>query len=277
MKSYLYLVLCLLSIQSQAKVILWDLGGVLFEPDKIGVAFEVGIGGFLSHAFWDMRSPTHIQDVLFYVISLLEQDEKESLEVAGSAHGKPLPSIMCKWQAGTVTGQEIINRARPLIKKLYKYDYFDSKTHRDLIWRCIKTMFNPKVLADNVYPVQAGIKLLRESYSLKNKDGSRKHRQFVFSNWDHISFDLCKKEHSSLFSLFEDIVISGHIKDIKPKKSSFEYLIKTYNLDPRECNLIDDQPDNARAARKCGMTAVLIYNNDYEALRRDLKALGVIK
>ncbi len=276
MKKYLYICALFMSMQAHAKVILWDLGGVLFEPDKIGVAFEVGIGGFLSHAFWDMRSPANIQSVLFDVMHQLDHDPHAPKGVAGSAHGLPLPPIMCKWQAGTVTGQEIIDRARPVLKKLYKYDYFDSKGQKDLIWRCIKTMFNPKILAKNIYPVEAGIKLLQESYRLQNKDGTKKHRQFVFSNWDHISFDIFLKHNRPIFRYFEHIVISGHIKLIKPNKNSFDYLIDTYNLDPKECILIDDQQSNIRAAQRCGMKAVLIHEGDYEALRRDLKRLGVI-
>ena len=168
--------LCSLS-SAHAKVILWDLGGVLFEPDKIGVALDVGITNFLSHAVWDLRSP-NIQAVLFDVLSMLNQDEKERRDLQGSAHGLPLPPIMCKWQAGTVTGQEIINRAQPLIKKLYTYDYFDSKTQMELILKCIQTMFNPALLAKNIYASEEGVQLMKESYRMVDKDGKKMHRQF---------------------------------------------------------------------------------------------------
>ena len=258
----------------QAKVILWDLGGVLFEPDKIGVALDVGITNFISHAFWDLRSP-NIQDVLFDVLNQIDQDEEERVTFAGSSMECPT-SIMCKWQAGTITGQEIINRAQPLIKKLYGYDYFDSKTQMELILRCIKTMFNPTLLAKNIYASEEGVKLMQESYRMVDKNGKKVHRQFVFSNWDHISFDAFHDQNRHIFRYFEEIVISGHIKRIKPNKDAFQYLIETYNLDPRECILIDDQEVNARAARACGMKAILIHERDYEQLRGDLKQCGII-
>ncbi len=258
-----------------AKVILWDLGGVLFEPDKIGVALEVGLENFLSHAIFDFRSP-NIQPVLFDVINHLDQDETQRKDVAGSSHGLCLPPIMCKWQAGTVTGEEIVQQSRPLIKKLYACDYFDSKAQMNLIWRCIKAMFDPVVLARNIHPAEEGIKLLQESYRMKNKDGTKAHRQFVFSNWDQISFDIFKGQHMAVFRYFEEIVISGHIKRIKPNQNAFEYLIETYHLNPQECVLIDDQAVNVRAARKCNMQAVLIHNKDYQQLRSDLRSLGVI-
>jgi putative hydrolase of the HAD superfamily len=259
-----------------AKVILWDLGGVLFEPHKIGVALEVGLENFLYHAILDLRSPTNIQTVLFDVINHLDRDEKQRKDVAGSSHGLALPPIMCKWQAGGITGEEIIARSRPLIKKLHRYDYFDSTIQKNLIKKCIKAMFNPKILARNISPAKEGIKLLQESCRMRNIKGEKAHRQFVFSNWDHLSFDYFKKSHDSIFRYFDKIVISGDIKHIKPNADAFEYLIKTYQLDPRECVLIDDQLVNVRAAQKCGMQAVLIENKDYQQLRNDLKKLGVI-
>jgi putative hydrolase of the HAD superfamily len=259
-----------------AKVVLWDLGGVLFEPDKIGVALEVGITSFLNHAFWDLRSPTTVQSTIFDVLYHLDRDEKERRDVAGSSHGIPLPPIMCKWQAGTITGDEIIERSKPVIKKLFANDYFDSEYQRDLVLSCIKAMFNPETLARNVYPVEAGIALMQASYRMVDNKGNKMHRQFVFSNWDHTSFDICKKVHPAIFRYFEAIVISGHIKRIKPNKDSFEYLIQTYKLNPQDCILIDDQEVNVRAARKYGMQAVLIQNHDYEQLKADLKQLGII-
>ena len=57
-----------------AKVILWDLGGVLFQPDKLGVAQEIGLSHFASYALFDMKNP-NIERVLFDV---LEQMENQS-------------------------------------------------------------------------------------------------------------------------------------------------------------------------------------------------------
>ena len=278
MKKYIYFLVALGSfLTAHAKVLLWDLGGVLFEPDKLGVAQEIGITNFLSHAFWDMSSPTSIQKTLFDILDILEPPRSNNKGVAGSAHGIPLPTIMCRWQAGTITGREIVKKAIPLVKKLYKYDYFESQGHAELIIRCFRKMFDPKVLARNVYSVNEGFKLVYECCNRRNEDGTKMHRQFVFSNWDHISFDYFRKEHKHLFRNFEHIVISGHIKLIKPHADSFEYLLKTYNLNPKECILIDDQDSNARAARKCGMKAIIIRNGDYAAVRQDLVGLGVLK
>lgn len=277
MNKHLYLFLLLSSGSTiHSKVILWDLGGVLFEPDKLGVGQVVGLSYFVSHAFWDLRSP-NIQKKLFDLLDQLEPRRPENARVAGSATGFPLPTIMCRWQEGTITGAEIIKKADKLITFLYTCDYFDSREQMILFRRCIKAMFNPEVLAKNVFPVEEGVSLLAASSQMRDKHGNKLHRQFVFSNWDHISFDTFKKSHGRIFKFFDEIVISGHIKKIKPHANAYEHLLKTYNLDPKECILIDDQEVNAHAARKAGMKAVIIRNRNYEALAQDLKALGVLE
>ncbi len=270
------LLLITLSFTTHAKILLWDLGGVLFEPNKLGVAMEIGLSNFASHAFWDLCSPD-ITTTLFDVLTMMMPNDKRFPLIAGSHSGRHLPPIMSHWQAGTVTGQEIINRSHKLLKNLYKYDYFESKNHMLLISRCIHKMFNAQVLANNIDLAPEGVRLLEESAKMKNNDGTKKHRLFVFSNWDHISFDIFKKKHIRLFNMFEGIVISGHMKRVKPAKDAYDYIIETYNLDPKECVLIDDQSMNTNAARRYGMQAALISNQNYQQLRRDLVRLGVLE
>ena len=270
------LLLITLSLTTQAKVLLWDLGGVLFEPNKIGVAMEIGLSHFVSHAIWDLSSPD-ITTTLFDVLTMMMPQDRRFPLIAGSHSGTHLPPIMSHWQAGTITGQQIINRSHSLLRKLYKYDYFESKGHMRLISRCIHKMFNPQVLANNIDPVWPGIQLLQECAKMKNKDGTKKHRLFVFSNWDHISFDIFKKKHVRIFNMFEEIVISGHIKRVKPSHDMYDYLMETYNIDPHDCVLIDDQSMNTNSARRYGMQAALIRNRDYAQLRKDLVRLNVLK
>lgn len=272
---FFFLVICC-SFTLDSKIILWDLGGVLFEPDKIGVGQAVGLSYFAQHAFWDMRSP-NIQKKLFDLLDQFESKQAENERIAGSATGFSLPSVMCRWQKGTITGNEITKQVTDLISFLYKYDYFDSREHMILFKRCVKAMFDPNILARNVHPIEEGIKLLSASSRMRDKEGKKLHRQFVFSNWDHISFEMFKKRNGRVFKHFEEIVISGHIKHIKPHIDAFNYLIKTYNLNPKECILIDDQEVNVRGARRAGMKAVLIRNSDYHALEQDLRALGVLE
>lgn len=258
-----------------AKVILWDLGGVLFQPDKLGVAQEIGLSHFASYALFDMKNP-NIERVLFDVLEQMEKPERGNREKAGTGDGVALPTIMCHWQAGITTGPEIIKRSHEHLKKLAKIDYFESPRELLLIQKTIQAMFNPKVLARNVRPVQAGFDLVKECGDARNKDGSKKNRNWVFSNWDNLSFDIFYKNNRGLFKPFEEIVISGHVKLIKPRAEIYTYLLETYKLNARDCILIDDQEVNVKGARKAGIKSILIKNGDYDQVRRDLKQLGAL-
>lgn len=269
------LLILMLSTASQAKVLLWDLGGVLFEPSKLGVAMEIGLGRIASHAFWDLSSPD-ISHTVFDVLTMMMPRDPSLPLISGSHSGKLLPPIMSHWQAGTITGRQIINKARVLLPHLHKFDYFESKNHMKVIMQCIRKMFDPQILSDNIYPAWEGIALLEECARMKNKDGTKKHRLFIFSNWDHLSFDIFKKKHRWIFNMFEGVVISGHIKLIKPSREAYDYIVQKYNLDPKECVMIDDQEMNTRGAILYGMQAALITDRNYPLLRKDLVRLGVL-
>ena len=258
-----------------AKVILWDLGGVLFQPHEFGVAEEIGFSYFASYTLLDWKSP-NIKRFLFDILEQMEKPEHGIREKAGTGEGVPLPTIMCHWQAGTKTGPEVIKQAQAHLKKLRGIDYFESDREYTVVKRTIEAMFNPALLARNIYPVKKGFALLKECVNARNKQGLKKHRNFVFSNWDHLSFDIFYDQNKKLFKDFEEIVISGHIKMIKPRAEAYKYLLSKYNLDPRECILIDDQEINAVGAQKCGIKTVLIQNGNYEAVRRELQMLEIL-
>ena len=56
---------------------------------------------------------------------------------------------------------------------------------------------------------------------------------------------------------------------IKPEEGIYRTLIGKYGLQPAECVFLDDFAENAEAARKCGMKAVVFRN--YEQARRKLE------
>lgn len=269
----------LLSSYIHGKVLIWDFGGLLFEPDKLGVAREIGIKHFVSYLLFDWQNP-NIEEFLFHILSGIKSDyimpDQGNFKPAGSAHGIPLPPIMCEWQAGTKTGFEIIKLAEKHIEALNKQRYFESEREKNLLKRTIRTMFNPEVLARNVYPVEEGVKLLKECAYAKNPDGTKKHTLIAFSNWDRLSFNSFYERNKRVFRYFDHIVVSGNIGLIKPYKEAFEYLINSLKLNPNECILLDDQKVNAQGAQACGMKAILIHGHDFDTLRIKLAQYGAI-
>ncbi len=258
-----------------SKILLWDLGGELFHPNKLGVAREIGLRHFISYTLFDWKSP-NIQKLIFDVLDLLEKPGEKHLKGAATAEETPLPLVMCKWQAGTLLGPDIIKMARPHVKQLYKQKYFNSKREARLVMKTISAMFDPALLARNIQPVKAGIKLLQECVDERDSQGKPKHRNIAFSNMDPLSYKLFSKANAGILNKFEDIIISGDIGLIKPHKEAFEYVIKRCNLHPADCLLIDDQKTNADGAKKCGIRTLLLKNYNYAALRKELVLHGIL-
>ena len=173
-------------------------------------------------------------------------------------------------------GKKYLSLPHAKIKELDAFDYFESKREKNLIRRSIRAIFTPHILARNIYPLEKGLRLVEKCARVRNKDGTKKNRNFVFSNQDRLSWNIFYRENRICFRAFDEIVISGLIGHIKPDASAYEYLLKTYNLDPKECILIDDQQINTDAARKFGIKTILIVNENYDEVRRKLAQLGAL-
>lgn len=258
-----------------ATVLLWDFGGVLFDPDKLGVAREIGLTNFISYMIHDRKNP-NVQKLIFKVLDTMEAKHNDALERAGTAEGMPLPRIMCDWQAGTITGLDIIKKARGHLAKLSKAGYFSSDREKNLVKRTINAMFNPEILARNIKLMPKGLELIKECASARNPDGSKKHINIGFSNWDGLSFQKFYKDNLPAFKYFDHVLISADIKLIKPHKEAYDYILNKYNLEPSNCIIIDDQQVNTKGAKTTGIKAIQLRNKDFKSLRKKLINLGIL-
>ncbi len=271
-----YLLLLLFTFSLQGKVILWDLGGVLVWPDKMKIAQTVGISNFLKYTLLDWKSP-NIQELIFEVLEFMETPTPKVKEKnkAGTSEGFDFPPIMCHWQDGSITGPEIIKRSKPLIEKLNKLNFFESKRERILIQRTICSMFDPEILGNNFYFLEKGVELVKECKSARDKDG-KAHKNFIFSNFDPLSFDILKKNYPEFFKLFDEIIISGYIGLIKPRDEFYRYFFEKYDIDPNECILVDDQEVNIACGKKHGIAGILLKKSDFKSVRKELIGHGVL-
>lgn len=72
-----------------------------------------------------------------------------------------------------------------------------------------------------------------------------------------------------LFKLFDGLVFSGPLGLVKPNKKIFEYLLKTYSLNPQECIFIDDSQKNISGGEAAGIKGCL-FDGDVLKLRNTL-------
>ena len=84
---------------------------------------------------------------------------------------------------------------------------------------------------------------------------ARDYRVFALSNWSAETFPIVAHQYEFL-NWFEDVVLSGKEKLIKPNPEIYQRLLERANLKPEECIFIDDSLHNVEAAKKMGIYAI---------------------
>lgn len=103
--------------------------------------------------------------------------------------------------------------------------------------------------------------LYHEGYSL-----------FGLSNWSKETFPIIASQYD-FWKYFQDIIISGEVKEIKPNPKIYKILLEKHRLTPTECLFIDDNIANVQTARSLNMHAILFKNP--KQLTQELSKLGI--
>lgn len=81
-------------------------------------------------------------------------------------------------------------------------------------------------------------------------------------------------EHYKFTGLFQDVIVSGIEKLIKPDPRIYELAIRRFDIEPTSTLFIDDRPENVQAAEAQGMIGHHFVSA--EALKTDLQAKQVL-
>lgn len=100
----------------------------------------------------------------------------------------------------------------------------------------------------------------------------RGYHLYIISNFSHYMLE--KNEKEMVFRKYMDgEVFSCDVHELKPEAEIYETLLQKYILNPEECVMIDDRPENCDGARAAGMQAILF--KDFKQAAEELKDLGV--
>jgi HAD superfamily hydrolase (TIGR01509 family) len=78
---------------------------------------------------------------------------------------------------------------------------------------------------------------------------------YCLSDMPHSVYDYLRRRHD-FWDAFRGIVISAHVKLLKPEPAIFRHLLDQHGLEPARTVFIDDLPGNVDGARACGMRAI---------------------
>jgi len=96
---------------------------------------------------------------------------------------------------------------------------------------------------------------------------------YGLSNWSAETFPSMRDKHD-FFDLFDDMVISGEVGQVKPSPEIFQILLDKIKRPANECLFIDDAMANIDQAEKLGFATILFDSPEQlEAALRDLNIL----
>lgn len=96
---------------------------------------------------------------------------------------------------------------------------------------------------------------------------------YAITNWSAETFPIAQRKYPFL-GYFEDTVVSGELKIVKPDAQIYQTLLDRQPIDPNKAIFIDDVQENIQGAEALGITGIhLTPDTD---LRMELKRLGVL-
>lgn len=97
---------------------------------------------------------------------------------------------------------------------------------------------------------------------------------YALTNWSAEVFPLARQRWEFL-AWFDDIVVSGEERAIKPDREIYDVLVERTGLNPTNTVFIDDRAANVRAAERLGF--ITAHFRDATQLREELADLGVLQ
>lgn len=242
MNKRLLLTLLLVSLRLVPATIIFDMNGVLSYQDRSTVSYNIGL--YVIAQYLVSTASCDLQQMFFNTLDRVPYQAQSTIQSTDDK-GNVLPSIMVDFLAGYVSSSEILK----MVDSFLQHEPEMSVYEKNIVHAISRALFLPHLFAQATRFYESTISLVKAC-----KDAG--HDVYILSNWDKESFDYIHQQHSDILDLFDNIIISGQINLIKPDKAIYEYVLRTYALDPLKTAFIDDQHNNVYTAQKCGIYGI---------------------
>lgn len=100
------------------------------------------------------------------------------------------------------------------------------------------------------------------------------YKLYLLSNAS-LRWDLYWRDYHALAAL-DGHIVSSHVNAVKPDPAIYRTLFDTYGLLPSECYFVDDLSANIEGGRRMGMDGFVFDRFQYDELRADMQAKGIL-
>lgn len=261
-KKFFLILICSAQL-ANAQLVVFDAGGVLFKKDTMAALSVFGFGAALKMFFKRPHLMPNVQDVFYEHLTALPaskraQDIQNQICCCRDDRGKRIPPILVDWLLGTIKGIEIKKQLATLTIK--------DSVEKEIMLKAADAL-NPAHLKDILKPS-------KEVFKLAKKCKQAGHTIAILSNLDSQSFALFKEMHKDLLSIFDFIIISADIAQVKPCTDVYLTLSRITKVALDKAILIDDQEENIDSAVRMGMNGITFKS--VHQVKKELKKLAII-
>lgn len=247
---------------SQKLTIIFDLTNVVIKENAIGLAKKIGYANLASYTITHWKNPGHRCLDMLEEISKLESQQPH---IILPLEKRTMPRCLVELQEGKKTCAQAREEITECMRILDEQKFFSSVKEKELMRDIMDLVLDPKTVTTMIEPVKSTIQLI---HKLK----AAGHEVACCANVPAELYAASQQKFDYILQLFDGkIVISSHANVVKP--TLLKHFLETYNLDPKNCILIDDLEISADAARKLGMQAIVCDKPAY--LVSKLKKCGV--
>jgi len=237
--------------ENRKKIIIFDLDGVLFKENKPAFIKKVG---FSDLAKYTLRTWSTPENICLDTLQCISTQEVKKHEIPLMHRGRSMPCCIMDWQLGDKDHIQVRQELAQHIDALAAKNHFKSEQDRDLTKRILDITLNPEHLADITTPISPMVQLAKQ---LKENG----YKLLLLSNLATEHYDILHAKYPEIAKLFDGrIIISAHVKMLKPHKQIYQHVLDTYQLKAQECIFIDNQQENVDAALQCGIVGITHKN-----------------
>lgn len=243
--------------------IIIDLTNVVIKENQIGFAKKIGYGVLASYAITHWKSPGYR---CLDMLAAISEHETQKPHISLSLKTRIMPRCIVELQEGKKTCAQVKSEIAECIEILDTQNFFSGHKEKILMANIINLILDPET-------VETVIELNKPVVQLIQKLKAAGYPVYLFANAPEELYATAKNKFPEITQLFDGIVISSHIKTVKPEVAMFNHLFATYNLTPANCILIDDLEESASAAKSLGMQAIVFDKVSHATSK--LKRCGV--
>jgi HAD superfamily hydrolase (TIGR01509 family) len=251
------------STDTQKPIIIFDLTNIVIKENQIGFAKKIGYGVLASYAITHWKNPGHRCLDMLHEIS---NHETQKPHLTLTLQKRTMPRCLVELQEGKKTCVQAKDEITQSIKILDEQNFFGSVKEKELMTDIMNLVLDPQAVTAMIEPVKSTVQLI-----IKLKEAG--HSVYCCGNAPEELYITAQQKFPDVIEHFDGIIISSHIKTAKPDEAIFHHLLKTHNLNPANCIVIEDQEESASTAKKLGMQAIVCDKPSH--LISKLKKCGV--